>query len=473
MRILHVISDLVWGGAARSLLAVASRLARAGVQQKALSLGPVEPAIRDQMAAAATPVLIDRADRSGAMLREADVVLVHFWHSARMQQFLRRDWPPVRIVAWIKVVGDTVPQIVTSDLVRFVDRVIVTSPATTALPALQSLSAPPFYVPSIGDFDRVGERLREPDGPIRVGYLGLVGFEKLHPDFIAMSAAVARPIVVPVWGEGGDYPRLKAQAAAAGCADRFRWNGPTERIGDAFSDMHVFGYPLADGTYASSERALQEAMYARLPAVVFDRPGYRDFVRHGETALVVRNSRGYIEAVTQLVDDRDLRRRIGHAARAFVERELNPDRHYGNLEAMLADLVAGVQKHRRAWPGATIAPSEGAQLFVDSLGAHAGPFCDSGRRAIRQRRLAADKTIAQLPPAIRNPGAGGLFDYRRAFPDDPAIAFWCGLSEFGRGAYVNALAHLLVARQHGFPADRAQPWITAAHAEAGRSRAGA
>ena len=214
-------------------------------------------------------------------------------------------------------------------------------------------------------------------------------------------------------------------------------------------------------------------MYARVPAVVFDRPGYRDFVRHGETALVVRKSRGYIEAVTQLVDDRDLRRRIGHAARAFVERELSPDRHYGNLEAMLADLVAGVQKHRRAWPGATIAPGEGAQLFVDSLGAHAGPFCDSRRGAIRQRRLAADKTIAQLPPAIRNPGAGGLFDYRRAFPDDPAIAFWCGLSEFGRGAYVNALAHLLVARRHGFPADRAQPWITTAHAEAGRSRAGA
>ena len=174
MRILHIISDLVWGGATRSLLAVASRLARAGVQQKALSLGPVEPAIRDQMAAAATPVLIDRADRSGAMLGEADIVLVHFWHSARMQQFLRRDWPPARIVAWIKVVGDTVPQIVTADLVRFVDRVIVTSLATTALPALQPLSTPPLYVPSIGDFDRVGERLSEPDGPIRVGYLGLV-----------------------------------------------------------------------------------------------------------------------------------------------------------------------------------------------------------------------------------------------------------------------------------------------------------
>ena len=153
----------------------------------------------------------------------------------------------MRIVAWIKVVGDTVPQIVTADLVRFVDRVIVTSLATTALPALQSLSAPPLYVPSIGDFDRVGERLSEPDGPIRVGYLGLVGFEKLHPDFIAMSAAVARPIVVPVWGDGDDYPRLKAQAAAAGCADRFRWNGPTERIGDAFSDMHVFGYPSRTG----------------------------------------------------------------------------------------------------------------------------------------------------------------------------------------------------------------------------------
>jgi glycosyltransferase involved in cell wall biosynthesis len=470
MRILHVISDLVLGGATRSLLAVASRLARAGVEQKALSLGPVEPAVRDRMTALAIPVLSDRANRSGAVLGEADVVLIHFWHSARMQQFLRREWPPVRIVAWIKILGDTVPQIVTSDFVRFVDRVFVTSPATTVLPALQPLSTPPSHVPSIGDFDRVGERLGEPHGPIRVGYLGLVGFEKLHPDFVAMSTAVARPIVVPVWGDGDDYPRLKVKAAAAGFADRFRWNGPTERIGDALADMHVFGYPLADWTYATSERALQEAMYARLPAVVFDRPGYCHLVRNGETALVVRDSRGYVEAVTRLVDDPDLRRRIGHAARAYVEREINPDRYYGNLESTLADLVARMQKRRRAWPGAAIEPGDGAGLFVDSLGAHAGPFCDSLRGATSQRRSAADKAIAQLPTAVRNPGAGGLFDYRRTFPDDPAIAFWCGLSEFHRGAYANALAHLLVARRRGFPADQAQPWIGAAHSEVRRSQ---
>jgi len=473
MRILHVISDLVLGGATRSLLAVASRLARAGVEQKAVSLGPVEPTVHDRMTAFAIPVLSDRADRSGTVLGEADVVLIHFWHSARMQQFLRREWPPARIVAWIKVVGDTVPQIVTSDLVRFVDRVLVTSTATKALPALQPLSTPPSHMPGIGDFDRVGERLSEPHGPIRVGYLGLVAFEKLHPDFVAMSTAVARPIVVPVWGDGDDYPRLKAQAAAAGFADRFRWNGPTERIGDALADMHVFGYPLADWTYATSERALQEAMYARLPAVVFDRQGYRHLVRDGETALVVRDSRSYVQAVTRLVDDPDLRRRIGHAARAFVEREINPDRSYGNLESMLAELVARMEKRRRPWPGAAIELSDGAELFVDSLGAYAGPFCDSLRGATWQRRSAADKTIAQLPAAIRNPGAGGLFDYRRTFPDDPAIAFWCGLSEFHRGACANALAHLLVARRRGFPADQAQPWIEAAHSEVRRSPADA
>ena len=54
-------------------------------------------------------------------LDAADVVLVHFWNTPELYEFLRGELPPVRLAAWAHVAGNSPPQIVTRELVELVD----------------------------------------------------------------------------------------------------------------------------------------------------------------------------------------------------------------------------------------------------------------------------------------------------------------------------------------------------------------
>src|SRR5438105_4568610 len=83
-----------------------------------------------------------------------------------------------------------------------------------------------------------------------------------------------------ICGAGGAMPVLRRQAAEQGIADRVEFRGFVEDIGRAIAEMDVFGYPLAEGTYAASELVLQEAMYAGVPPVVLGGTAVRGSVVH-------------------------------------------------------------------------------------------------------------------------------------------------------------------------------------------------
>jgi len=470
MKLVHVVPNLALGGGALALLNAARYFARAGADQAVLVLDRFASDLFAQVEAIGVSVIgADRSDADAA-LAGCDAILVHFWQTARMHLFLRGGLPPARVAICAHVLGATPAQILTPAILDTADLLIATSPATLRLPAVAGRAIAKIHVASTGAFTGIGPRGPEPAGPVTVGYLGLVDFVKLHRDFVAMTAAVPRAIVAEVCGVGAAYPVLQAEAVRLGAADRFRWRGHVPDVAAAFAGMHVFGYPLAEDTYATSERVLQEAMYAGLPPVVFDRPGYRDYVRPGENALVAGDPAGYVEAVTALCDDPALRRRIGAAAHASIARDLDPDRHGARLVRAVEDLVRDTPKRARTALPPAHDRFEAAGLFAATLADAADSFRISLDGAPGPARDAAEEEIARSPEALRNPGAGGMFDYRAVFPGDAMLAFWCGLSELHRGAAANALAHLLVARRAGLAADRVDPWMRAAHASLGRRR---
>ena len=60
----------------------------------------------------------------------ADIVQLHWWNNPQNQQFLRGDWPDVRLAIWYHVAGDHAPQLITRELVDFADLNIPTNPWT-------------------------------------------------------------------------------------------------------------------------------------------------------------------------------------------------------------------------------------------------------------------------------------------------------------------------------------------------------
>ena len=256
---------------------------------------------------------------------------------------------------------------------------------------------------------------RQHDGTY-VGYIGVVNETKMHPHFAEMSAAVRAPeIRFVVCGGGGGGADLRL-VSALGIAERVVIRGAVENIRAALEEFDIFGYPLADDTYATSEKALQEAMWVGVPPVVFPHGGLRDLVEHECTGLVVTTEQEYSDGIERLARDTLLRRCLGEEARRFARAEFEPARWSRVLNELLRTMMDEPLKPREPLPGAG---NSAAANFVRSLGNQGGPFATALAEPVEAsgRRAAANEQIAAASPLLAN-GEGGVAHYCNAFPDD-------------------------------------------------------
>ncbi|NJN82955.1 MAG: glycosyltransferase family 4 protein, partial [Caldilineaceae bacterium] len=124
------------------------------------------------------------------------------------------------------------------------------------------------------DFERLAGLQAKAHHTFNVGYIGAVDFVKMHPNFVALCGRVDVPKVrFLVYGSGGGLETLRRQAEALQVAKRFEFGGYLDDIRPLLQRLDIFGYPLCEGTYASAEMVLQEAMFAGVPPVIFDYGG--------------------------------------------------------------------------------------------------------------------------------------------------------------------------------------------------------
>ncbi|MFG2023082.1 glycosyltransferase [Streptomyces sp. NPDC048825] len=123
-----------------------------------------------------------------------------------------------------------------------------------------------------------------------------------------------------IYGSGEDEELLKKRCTALGLDDSVEWMGSTGDVPGALRGGSVFvqssrgeGFPLA----------LMEAMATGLPCAAFDcAPGVREIVRDGEDGLLagLGNTGELARRLGTLMSDKELRDRMGDAARANIQR---------------------------------------------------------------------------------------------------------------------------------------------------------
>jgi glycosyltransferase involved in cell wall biosynthesis len=105
------------------------------------------------------------------------------------------------------------------------------------------------------------------------------------------------------------------------CSDSgMQWLGDCKDMPRCFREANIVCLP---SYREGAPKALLEACAAGRAIVTTDSPGCRDVVLSGETGLLVppRDPRALAAAIRQLIEDAELRRRLGTAARARAERE--------------------------------------------------------------------------------------------------------------------------------------------------------
>lgn len=163
----------------------------------------------------------------------------------------------------------------------------------------------------------VREELGLRPGELALGYVGRLAPEKnlrlLLEAFRDLSRRAAVRLVLV-----GDGPLRRELEAHAGPGATFTGYRRGEALARVYAALDLFLFPSVTETFGN---VLLEAMASGVPVVGFRAPGPIDLIRHGENGLLADavSAEALCQAALPLLEDGDLRRAMGAAARRWAE----------------------------------------------------------------------------------------------------------------------------------------------------------
>jgi glycosyltransferase involved in cell wall biosynthesis/Ser/Thr protein kinase RdoA (MazF antagonist) len=158
--------------------------------------------------------------------------------------------------------------------------------------------------------------------PPRLLYVGRLhpqkGLDVLLQAIRILTEEPAQLLDLRLIGDGPARGELTTLADQLGLNDRVTFCGQSDQVMEELAAADIFVLPSrAEGL----SNALLEAMAAGLPSLVSNIPGNVDVVEHERNGLLFRaeDPQALAECLTSLLEQEDLRRRLGREARQTVE----------------------------------------------------------------------------------------------------------------------------------------------------------
>jgi glycosyltransferase involved in cell wall biosynthesis len=147
------------------------------------------------------------------------------------------------------------------------------------------------------------------------------------------------PLWLVIAGDGKEKNKLK-QLADAHLPQRTRFVGHIARreMYRYYSASDLFVFP---GIRESLGMVFLEAQACGLPVVAFDNAGVPEAVKDGVSGLLVPafDAKAFGEAIARLLNDFDLRHKMGRAAQSYVRQKHDLNRNYQKMESVLQAIV--------------------------------------------------------------------------------------------------------------------------------------
>ncbi len=182
-----------------------------------------------------------------------------------------------------------------------------------------------------------------PDKVFTIAAAGQLIPRKGHRYLLEAAAALLAthpPFRLVIFGEGYLNNQLRAQAASLGLGDAVQFAGYRDDLDTYIGCFDLFAHPAsAEGLGV----AALKAQAAGVPVVGCVAGGLPEAVEHGVTGLLVapEDADALREAIATLIDDDDLRERMGRAGRERMQNAFSidtmADRHVAVYESLLAE----------------------------------------------------------------------------------------------------------------------------------------
>lgn len=361
-RIALIIPTLDRSGAEKQFTLLASRLPRDRFEPHVALLTRTGP-FAEQLAAANVPVTLlgkrSKLDPTAlwklrAWLKSVQPDIIHTWLFAANAygRIAARVAPQAKVVVsercvdswksgwqlWLdrKLISRTDRLVGNSQaVVEFYHRQGVPSEKLVCIP--NGIDCPP---PMTIDRPAMLRELGWPEGTFVAGFIGRLAEQKRVDDLIFAVETLrhARPTVrLLIVGDGPLRDRLQTFADDVGGADQLRFLGHQSDIHRWLALMDVF---CLASSFEGMSNSLMEAMAAGKPCLASDIPPNRELITPGETGILVPvgDRVAYMQFLRLLIDDVELRTRIGRAARERMEREFSVNQMIEKYVALYDEL---------------------------------------------------------------------------------------------------------------------------------------
>lgn len=253
-------------------------------------------------------VILEKDCNTEAILKEADIVQIDWWHHPLTAQFINKylNIIPCRLLVWSHISGCSYPYI-SPKFVEFPDEFVFTTPFSYenkhwSERERDKVKQKSQVVISSGiDFDKPVQK-REHKG-FNVGYIGFLSYTKTHPSFIQYceEAAMIPDICFKVVGDTSYGKELVEDARKSlYLKDKIVFEGYSLNVKGNLAEFDVFGYPLNPQHYGTAENVLLEAMASGVVPVVLNQCTEKHLVQHMKTGLVVNSIKEYGDAMKWL-----------------------------------------------------------------------------------------------------------------------------------------------------------------------------
>jgi len=165
---------------------------------------------------------------------------------------------------------------------------------------------------------------------------------KGHDYIIESAKQLSKQFGNVVWlfvGDGNLADDYKQQVRQLGLSDRIKFTGllSPSRIPLAIQSSDILVHcSLREGL----ARTLPQAMLCGKPAISFDVDGAREVVNENTGRLIEpKNVEQLTKACAELIEDKDLRERLGRTGREFVKEKFAPETMVDTIEAVYRKLI--------------------------------------------------------------------------------------------------------------------------------------
>jgi glycosyltransferase involved in cell wall biosynthesis len=159
-------------------------------------------------------------------------------------------------------------------------------------------------------------------------------------DAFALLVRERPDVELIVAGDGPERESLIRHADALGISDKVRFLGHVADITCRMVNSDIFVHA---SEVEGMSNAVLEAMALGLPSVVVDAPGVTECHIEGRTGFIVqRRPSDMVAKLVALIDDVELRRRLGDQARKRVQEQYSITANVARYHALYAKLLADV-----------------------------------------------------------------------------------------------------------------------------------